>query len=140
MFKYLFAMSRIINLSEAASIALHAMILIARQDGSSINVDKIAENTNSSRHHVAKVMQRLAKDGFVGSSRGPTGGFFLTRNPEEISLLDIYEAIEGRIVENKCPMEKPVCTFDKCFLNNIAHDLTITFKNYMKEHTLAQYI
>jgi Rrf2 family protein len=132
-------MAKIVSLSEAASIALHAMILMARHKDEHINVDKIAEATNSSRHHIAKVMQRLAKEGYVGSLRGPTGGFYLLKKPEEITLLEVYEAIEGKISESKCPMEKPVCNFGQCFLNNIVHDLSQTFKKYMQQHTLKDY-
>lgn len=133
-------MSKIVSLSEAASIALHAMILVGRSDGKPLNVDDISEICNSSRHHVAKVMQRLAKDGFVGSSRGPNGGFFLLKKPLDISLLEIYESIEGKVTLAECPMEKQVCNFDRCFLNNIARDLTLQFSNYMKSQKLADYL
>ena len=133
-------MSKIVSLSEAASIALHAMILVGRSKGSSVNVDQIAEVTGSSRHHVAKVMQRLAKDGFVSSYRGPNGGFYLQRNENDISLLEIYESIEGKITPTSCPMDKQVCNFNQCFFNNITYDLTIRFQTYMKEQKLAQHL
>ncbi len=133
-------MAKIVSLSEAASIALHAMILIARQEKGSLNVDKIAEITQSSRHHIAKVMQRLVKEGYVSSTRGPSGGFFLIKNPENITLLEIYEAIEGRITVASCPMEKPVCNFGQCFLNNIIFDLTVNFKQFLQNHTLKDYL
>jgi len=138
-FKYLF-MAKIVNLSEASSIALHAMILIGRAKGGSINVDQIAEVINSSRHHVAKVMQRLVKEGFVNSYRGPHGGFFLVRKPEQINLLEIYEAIEGKVSPSACPMDKPVCNFGMCFMDNIARELTVQFTDYLKSQTLAKYL
>ena len=132
-------MAKVVTLSEAASIALHAMILVAKSKGS-INVDYIAEMTQSSRHHVAKVMQRLAKDGYVGSFRGPNGGFYLVKSAENINLLDIYECIEGKVVPSSCPAEKSACTFDHCFMNNITHDLTIQFRNYMSGQMLKSYL
>jgi Rrf2 family protein len=133
-------MARIVTLTEAASIALHAMVLLGRSKGNAVNVDQIAETTNSSRHHVAKVMQRLAKSGFVGSYRGPNGGFHIIRAPKKITLLEIYETIEGKIIPSSCPMEKPICSFDRCFLNNITHDMTAQFKKYLSEQTLSDYI
>jgi Rrf2 family protein len=133
-------MGKIVSLSEAASIALHAMILVGRSQGNSVNVDEIAKITESSRHHVAKVMQRLAKENYVGSYRGPNGGFFLAKKPEEITLLEIYEAIEGKVIATECPMDKKVCNFNQCFFNNLTYDMTLTFKNYMIEHKLADYI
>jgi Rrf2 family protein len=133
-------MAKIVTLSEAASIALHAMILVGRSNGKPLNVDDIAEICSSSRHHVAKVMQRLAKDGFVGSTRGPNGGFFLLKKANEISLLEVYESIEGRIAITECPMDKQICNFDRCFLNNIARDLTMQFSGYMKNQKLSEYL
>ena len=105
-------MSKIVTLSEAASIALHGIILVAKSD-KLINVVQIADATSSSKHHVAKVFQRLVKEKFVNSHRGPSGGFSLNRKPEEITLLEIYEAIEGKIELTQCPLDKQICPFDK---------------------------
>lgn len=132
-------MSKIVSLSEAASIALHGLILIARED-EGLNVIKIAERTNTSKHHVAKVMQRLVKAGFLYSQRGPSGGFALKKKPEEINFLDIYETIEGTIEISECPMEKPICPFGKCIMNNVTNNMTNEFKNYLKDQTIDQYI
>ncbi|MDX9697892.1 MAG: Rrf2 family transcriptional regulator [Bacteroidales bacterium] len=132
-------MSKIVSLSEAASIALHGLILIARE-GESLNVIKIAERTSTSKHHVAKVMQRLVKAGFLYSQRGPSGGFALKKKPEEINFLDIYETIEGNIEISACPMEKPICPFGKCIMNNVTNKMTIEFQNYLREQTIDHYI
>ena len=131
-------MSKVVTLSEAASIALHSMILVGRSK-KLINVDNISEATGSSRHHIAKVMQRLAKNGYVGSMRGPSGGFFLLQNADKISLLEIYEAIEGKIVPTVCPLDKPICSIEKCFFNNLTYDLTIQFRKYLSDKLLSDY-
>ena len=132
-------MSRILSLSEAASIAIHGMILVARSE-KLVNVNQIAELTSSSRHHVAKVFQRLVKEGFIFSNRGPSGGFSLKMEASEISFLDIYEAIEGKIVITKCPLDKPLCPFNKCIFENVIKDLTLDFRNYMEKQTLDKYL
>jgi len=132
-------MSKIVTLSEAASIALHGIILVAKAE-KLINVVKIAEMTGSSKHHVAKVFQRLVKDNFIESHRGPSGGFAMKRAPEDISLLEIYESIEGKIAINECPMDKPICPFDKCILNTVTKDMTIQYRDYLKGQTLDKYL
>ncbi|HAN19977.1 MAG TPA: Rrf2 family transcriptional regulator [Bacteroidales bacterium] len=132
-------MSKIVSLSEAASIALHGLILIAREK-EGLNVIKIAERTNTSKHHVAKVMQRLVKAGYLYSQRGPSGGFVLKKKAEDINFLDIYETIEGNIEINTCPMDKPICPFDKCIMNNVTNKMTTEFRNYLKEQTIDQYL
>jgi len=132
-------MSKIVSMSEAASIALHGVILIAREK-KGMNVVRIAESTSTSKHHVAKVMQRLVKSGYLVSHRGPRGGFELKKKPEEITFLEIYETIEGSIEINTCPMDKPVCPFDKCILNNITSKMSKEFRDYLSKQTIDQYI
>ena len=132
-------MSKIVSMSEAASIALHGVILIAREK-QGMNVVRIAESTSTSKHHVAKVMQRLVKSGYLVSHRGPRGGFELKKKPEEITFLEIYETIEGSIEINTCPMNKPVCPFDKCILNNVTSKMSKEFRDYLSKQTIDQYI
>jgi Rrf2 family protein len=128
-------MAKIVSYSEAASIGMHGMVLVARA-GDTINVQKIADATGSSRHHVAKVMQRLVKEGFLSSNRGPSGGFKLTLEPVNISLLQIYEAIEGHVKVVSCPHEKLVCPFNKCIMGTVVSEMTQTFRNHLSTHTL----
>jgi Rrf2 family protein len=71
-------MSNIVQLSEAASLGIHAMVIIARSN-KIINANTIAEMTDASRNHLAKVMLTLAKMGLVKSLRGPSGGFVLAK-------------------------------------------------------------
>lgn len=132
-------MAKIFNISDAASIAIHALVLIAKK-GDSINVIKIAAATNTSKHHVAKVMQRLAKDGFVSSQRGPSGGFNLKKETHEISFLNIYESIEGKIELSKCMFNTPVCPLENCIMTSITNKLSEEFIGYLKSQTLNQYV
>ena len=133
-------MSKVITLSEAASIGLHGMILIAKAKDEMVNVLFIAEKTGSSKHHVAKVFQRLVKIGLLNSFRGPSGGFSLRVPPEKITLLEIYEAIEGSIQITDCPLDHKICAFDKCILDNVTNAMTLQFRDYLKSHTLLDYL
>ncbi|MCF8372467.1 MAG: Rrf2 family transcriptional regulator [Bacteroidales bacterium] len=132
-------MGNIVHLSEAASIAIHSLVLIAKSENQ-VNVQSIADKTGSSRHHVAKVLQRLTKDGFIASSRGPHGGFQLKKSANEISLLEIYEAIEGAINIPKCAADHHVCPFNKCLMDDVAQQMTIQFKNYLQGQTVQSYL
>jgi Rrf2 family protein len=132
-------MSKIFAFSEAASIAIHGMVLIAKSNGV-INVSHIAESICSSKHHVAKVLQRLVKENFISSQRGPTGGFILKKPASKISFLDIYEAIEGPMEIGKCPLDKPECHFDNCIMNNVTNIMEEDFKKYLKSQTLNKFV
>lgn len=131
-------MARIIALSEAVSIAIHGIVLIAKSENE-INVTQIAEQTDTSRHHVAKIMQRLVKDNFLISQRGPKGGFKLKKDPKNVTFLDVVESIDGKIEIGDCPVEKPDCPFDECLFGDVAINISNEFKNFLQNQTLAKY-
>ncbi len=132
-------MSNILALSEAATIGLHSMVLIAKS-AEKLNANQIADQIGSSKHHVAKIMQRLAKENFIASNRGPLGGFILKKDPAEISLLQIFEAIEGKVEEHNCPGSKEACPFGSCILGDVTNKLTNDFLQYLKTQTLDKYL
>jgi Rrf2 family protein len=132
-------MARVFSLSEASSIAIHSMVLIARNENG-INTGKIAEYTNFSKNHIAKVLQRLVKSDMLKSVRGPAGGFTIKKDPKKISLLNIYEAIEGPIEITDCPLAHGVCNFEKCLMGNVVNKMTTEFKKFLKNQTLAWYM
>jgi Rrf2 family protein len=131
-------MSKIISLSEAVSIAMHGMVLISKSQ-KLINVQDIATATDSSKHHVAKVMQRLVKANQLTSQRGPTGGFMLNKKPKSITLRDIWEAVEGKIEIADCVLNKPTCPFTACIFDNITRTLSEQFVDFLQNKTLDQY-
>jgi Rrf2 family protein len=132
-------MSKIFSLSEATSIAIHSMVLIARAENG-INAVKIADRTGFSKNHISKVLQRLVKDDLLKSMRGPSGGFTLKKKPEQIPLLSIYEAIEGPLEVTDCPLSREICGFDKCIMSNVINKMTIEFQNFLKKQTLKSYL
>ena len=132
-------MSKIFALSEAASIAIHSMVLISRS-GEGINAVKIAEFTGFSKNHIAKVLQRLVKSDLLKSVRGPSGGFTMKRDPADLSLLEIYQAIEGPIELSDCPLSYDICNFDRCLMGNVINKLTSEFRKFLQEQTLSAYL
>jgi Rrf2 family protein len=128
-------MAKIFSMSEAASIGIHSMVLIARAENG-INAVKIAEATGLSKNHISKVLQRLVKNDLLKSVRGPAGGFTLKKQPEQISLLDVYETIEGSIEITDCPMAHDICGFDNCIMGNVVNKMTIEFRKFLGEQTL----
>ena len=133
-------MSKLVSLSEAASIGIHGMVIIARSKATTVNVNQIAEQTGGSRHHIAKILQRLVKDKLLSSNRGPGGGFKLYKPAAEITLLEIYESIEGKVEETHCPLENPICSFEKCLLENIFPKVIKELRTYLSNQTLDKYI
>jgi Rrf2 family protein len=119
-------------MSEGTYLALHSLTLIAMKQPERITVKVLADELNASQAHLAKVFQTLSKAGLVNSVRGPSGGFELNKPAEEISFLEIYEIIEGKIVLGGCPSGKTRCIFQNCIFNNelnrISHDIYKTLE------------
>lgn len=134
-------MIKTIYLSEAASLALHSMIYIAKKKQAKTSVKEIAKSLNASESHLAKVLQQLAKIGLVTSVRGPKGGFVIAKSLNEISLLDIYEAIEGNIPKPLCSLSlNSQCPFNTCIFDGLLKNITKQLRDYFSNNTLESII
>ncbi len=129
-------MKRILNISEAASIAIHSMAVIA-QSKDLLNSHQVAEQTGFSKNHTAKVLQILAKYRLLKSTRGPGGGFCLGRNAYDISLMDIYRVIDGDLEENNCCLDCSVCPVKACIFGGLEQKFTNEFRSYLMSMKLA---
>ncbi len=136
-------MVRGFSLSEASSLAIHSMAYLTQNSslGHAMTVKTIATKLDASENHLAKIFQRLAKAGLAKSTRGPKGGFYLSRPPEDISFLDIYEAIEGRYNEDYCEMRaNNRCPFKKCIFGGLFTKISREVKDYLESKTLNDFI
>jgi Rrf2 family protein len=127
-----------VRISEPASLALHATALLARHKGQRLSNQKIASALRVSEHHLAKVLQQLAKVGVLNSTRGPHGGFQLARPAEETSLLHIFEAAEGPLGDPQCLLGERVCDGSDCMVGELVHSVHKHIRQYLAETTLAE--
>ena len=127
------------SISEAASLAIHSLAIIAKSK-EQINVNGIAEATNFSRTHLAKVLQRLSKHNYIKSERGPKGGFVLAKDSKKITLLEVYELMEGKLKPDKCNIHDGECPFNSCIFGRITDKFTLEFRDYLKSKTIYEFI
>ncbi len=129
-------MAPILSISEAASLGMHALALLAGQQGRKLSAREMAAQLKVSGHHLAKVMQRLARAGLVESVRGPHGGFKLARRASSITLLSAYEALEGALPPTQsCLLGKPACQ-GHCILGGLVHSMGAQVREYLAGTTL----
>ena len=127
-----------IRISEAASLALHACLWLARDHGHYHTTREIGEELACSHAHLAKVMQDLARARIIESQRGPSGGVRLTEDPASTTLLTIYEAVEGRTELGKeCLLPRSVCPGRTCVLGRAIVRLHTQFCALLAHTTLA---
>lgn len=132
-------MPKVVHFSDAATIGIHSLIVLAREK-STLNAIQLSEKIGASKHHIGKVLQRLVKDGFLQSNRGPTGGFSIKKEPAEVTVYDVYRSIEGEVDLGECPYEDKVCPLDMCLRDNIIKKMSLNFVEYLKANKIADYI
>jgi len=82
--------------SRSAEYAIRGCVhMAALAPGEYALVKSIAAEAGIPSHFLAKILQDLARNGFLKSSKGPGGGFRLSQPPAEISMLRIVEAVDG---------------------------------------------
>ncbi len=130
-------MANLLKISDAASLGLHATAVLAAREDRITTTAEIAEWLDVSEAHLSKVLQRLHKAKMVESVRGPKGGFKLSRAPQEISLLEVYEAIEGTLVAETCLLTTQVCDGTDCILGGLLETVHRQVSRYLGDTTLA---
>ena len=91
-------------ISQTAEYALRAIVFLADQQGTPRTTAQIAEVTQVPPGYLAKVMQSLSRMRLVHSQRGLNGGFTLTRDPNELTMLEIISAVDPIRRFHECPL------------------------------------
>jgi Rrf2 family protein len=114
------------------------MALLAASGERSLTNKEMADSLDASGAHLSKVLQRLGKLGYVRAVRGPKGGFFLAKPAEEITLLEIHEAIDGPMGVSACLFGQPVCRGDNCVLGGLIHAVGNQVKDHLAKTRVSE--
>jgi Rrf2 family protein len=109
------------QITRQADYALRAMLYLARLEPQErAATSKIAKEKEIPSSFLAKIISQLSIAGLINTSRGAGGGVSLARKPDEISLLDVVEAIDGPITLNECTRDPSICLFgDSCPIHEV---------------------
>ena len=89
------------KLSRTVAYALQATVQLAQSEsGSPVPCSHLASEGHMPERFLLQILRNLVNHGILQSTRGVDGGYTLERSPDEISLLDIIEAIEGPLHSN----------------------------------------
>lgn len=132
-------MSSIIRISDAASMAMHTLVYLSSNGNRKAPVKEIAGYLSVSEAHLAKVLQRLSRAGYVKSTRGPKGGFVLEADSRMITLLEIYELFEGPLPSDTCLFSTQTCSGNDCIMGGFLAQMASQMKDYLSQRTISSY-
>lgn len=96
-------------ISTKAQYGLRALIEIAAAQGESIALKHVAQKQDISQHYLEQIASNLRRSGFIRSVRGANGGYKLARPPEQITALQVVEAMEGSLAPVSCIEDTDSC-------------------------------
>lgn len=125
-------------LSQTVEYALRAMIHLADRSPGGSTTDEIAQATKVPKPYLSKVIQGLSRAGLVISKRGIGGGVCLVKSPEELTILEVVEAVEpiGRIAT--CPLGLESHGTNLCPLHRRLDQSLALVEDAFRQTTLAQ--
>ncbi|MCH2201484.1 MAG: Rrf2 family transcriptional regulator [Fuerstiella sp.] len=104
-------------ISQTVEYALRAVVTIAQHDGIPCTSRKIADITQVPFAYLSKLMQGLVRGGIVSSRRGKHGGFVLTKDVDQLTVLEIVESVDPIPRIRQCPLKKQSHTSSLCPLH-----------------------
>jgi Rrf2 family protein len=127
-----------LNISGAAILGVHSLALLSRREGP-VPAAHIAEDLGESVHHLHKVLSRLDKEGVITSRRGPEGGYVLTADPAQITLLWVIELFDEAFGKATCLLPTPSCVgHDDCEMQILNAKVTSLLRESLGQMTILQ--
>ncbi len=133
-------------LSNTCKYAIRSVIYLAvnSEGDQKIGIKKISKDLKLPAPFLGKILQSLAKNKLLNSTKGPNGGFSIALKPEKISLYDIVKIVDGTEVFYECLIGMKVCKNEKkgdkdCPFYEKSHDVRNNLVKIFKEQTIGDF-
>jgi len=133
-------------ISKKSRYAFHGLAYISKfSNGSPVPFDEVmvylkeySSGLTLSRGYIAKIFQGVSRAGMLEAVPGPSGGYRLARDPAEIRMLDVVEAIDGPLLTNCCVLSVGGCPREgSCGVKGFIHDCEMIFYEFLSSSTVA---
>jgi Rrf2 family transcriptional regulator, iron-sulfur cluster assembly transcription factor len=125
--------------STACEYAIRAMTYLAGFDsGARVLARDVSEHEHVPGPFLGKIFQTLVRAGLLTSAKGPGGGFALARDPQQISLFDIYHAVDGTSYLEACAVGLAKCSDETpCPLHERWKPIRERIRQYLETTSLS---
>jgi Rrf2 family protein len=129
------------QITRQADYAVRAVLYLSRLGPDQrAATSQIAEVQQIPPSFLAKIVSQLSVAGLLQTSRGARGGVSLARTPDQISLLEVVEAIDGPILLNEC-VGNGACTFgDDCAMKPVWCDAQAELVSRLRQTTFIDFV
>lgn len=129
-------------ITRATEYAIRAVLHLSKQPRGEIVLKKdICKEQGVTPAFLTKILQPLIKAGIVGSQRGVGGGFYLVKEPAEVTLYDIVSAQEGPLYLNQCLVRDGACERELlCPVHGAWHELREGFAGMLSSYNFKQLV
>ena len=126
------------RLTTFSDYALRVLMYAGSAGDRLITIEETSNVYGISRAHLMKVVNTLAKTGYLRGVRGRTGGFTLAKRPEDISLGAVVRATEPDFALVECFATGSQCRITRCcWLPNVLNEALTSFVTTLDRYTLA---
>lgn len=127
-------------ISQTAEYALRAVVMLGTAEGQPLTVKTLAERTKVPSSYLSKVLQSLGREGLVSAQRGLNGGFTLARALDEVTVLDVINAVDPLKRIERCPLGLSTHQRKLCPLHRRIDAGIAMVAAHFEETTIAQLI
>lgn len=131
-------------LSNTSKYAIRATIYLAAhvKDNEKIGIRKISEELDIPTPFLGKILQTLARNKILSSTKGPNGGFGMSKRPAEITLLEIIETIDNSDFLHLCVISSKKCSEAsvKCSMHHTYARIRDEYRELLRTQTIESLV
>ena len=129
------------RLSTKGRYAVTAMMDLAmRDDGHPVSLAEISQTQGISNSYLEQLFRKLSQNNLVYGTRGPHGGYRLSRPADEINVAEIITAVDEKIDSRNCKGRGDCDSGSACLTHELWDELSTRLHNFLSGITLGEYI
>ncbi|MFO7602404.1 MAG: Rrf2 family transcriptional regulator [Gammaproteobacteria bacterium] len=129
------------RLSTKGRYAVTAMMELAiRDEGYPVSLAEISQTQGISNSYLEQLFRKLSQNNLVYGTRGPRGGYRLSRPADEINIAEIIIAVDEKIDSRNCEGRSDCQNGQACLTHELWEELSLRLHDYLSTITLGEYI
>jgi Rrf2 family protein len=130
-------------LSNTSNFAIRALVYLELYSSPAkrVGIKQMTTDLDIPASFLGKILQLLVKSKLLGSSKGPNGGFYLTKPAIDITMLDVVEAIDGKENLGSCVIKSTTCeATEPCSVHHKVSRIRAQVKTLLRAETIADLV